>query len=229
MPHDFQMPSAYVERVTARQGRPHTCEVLDGPTTALVVVDMQKYFMVEPFAGACPIARTVVPNVNRLATAVRAAGGRVVWLQMAAPWETETTWSAVRQLYTEGAARARWGSMQPEAEGFELWPDLDVQAEDQRVVKERYSAFITGSSDIEPVLDGIETLLIAGVATNVCCESTARDAMMLNYRVVMVSDASAAATDAEHAASLGNFYLFFGDVQTTSQLLDRLAVGVEGQ
>jgi ureidoacrylate peracid hydrolase len=64
--------------------------------------------------------------------------------------------------------------------------------------------------------------LIAGVATNVCCESTGRDAMMLNYRVLMVSDACAAASDGEHEAALGNFYLFFGDVQTTGEVIDRI-------
>ena len=65
-------------------------------------------------------------------------------------------------------------------------------------------------------------LLIAGVATNACCESTARDAMMLNFRVLMVSDACAAASDREHQAALENFYLFFGDVQTTNEVIARV-------
>ncbi len=114
--------------------------------------------------------------------------------------------------------------MQREHHGFQLWDSLDVREGDARVVKRRYSAFVQGSSDIETVLRdrGIDTLTIAGVATNVCCESTARDAMMLNYRTLMVSDACAAATDAEHAAALGNFYLFFGDVQTTEEVAGRL-------
>ena len=70
---------------------------------------------------------------------------------------------------------------------------------------------------------GVETLVIAGVATNVCCESTARDAMMLDYEVLMVSDACAAATDEEHRSALNNLYLFFGDVQTTEEVLALLA------
>ncbi|MGB8057805.1 MAG: isochorismatase family protein, partial [Pseudolabrys sp.] len=57
-----------------------------------------------------------------------------------------------------------------------------------------------------------ETLLITGTVTNVCCESTARDAMMLDYRVVMLSDGNASLTDEEHTASLNNFLVFFGDV-----------------
>ncbi len=88
-----------------------------------------------------------------------------------------------------------------------------------------YSAFIAGSSDIDAQLRsrGIETVLIAGTATNVCCESSARDAMMLDYRVIMLSDANATWTDEEHAATLDNFMLFFGDVMTADEVIGRLA------
>ena len=83
-----------------------------------------------------------------------------------------------------------------------------------------YSAFIAGASDLEARLraQGIDTVLIAGTLTNVCCESSARDAMMLNFRTVMVTDANAAMTDAEHNASLINFYLSFGDVLGTAEI-----------
>lgn len=222
--HQFKMPQAFVDRVTARQGRAHVYETLDGPTSALVVVDMQNYFMAKPYLGACPIAQEIVPNVNRLAAAVRAAGGKVVWIQNLAPWESQESWSVNREMYTQEKAKSRWESMQRDAKGFELWPALDVRDGDERVVKRRYSAFIQGSSNITNVLDdnGIRTIIVTGVATNVCCESTARDAMMLNYRALMVSDACATASDEEQAASLGNFYLFFGDVQSTDEVIARL-------
>lgn len=223
MPHAFTMPADYVARTVAREGRPHSVEKIVGPNTALLAVDMQHYFMETPYAGACEVAQEVVPNVNRLASEVRSRGGAVVWLQNAAPWQSEESWSALRERYSEAAARARWSSLQEGADGFELWPSLEVRPGDSRVVKSRYSAFIPGSSNLEPLLRerGIDSLLIAGVATNVCCESTARDAMMLNFRVLMVSDACAAASDREHGAALGNFYLFFGDVQTTDEVLSR--------
>jgi ureidoacrylate peracid hydrolase len=166
----------------------------------------------------------VVPNVNRLAEAVRAAGGIVVWIQNLAPWQSLDSWSAARERLTPDKQDQRWSSMQRDAFGFELWPELDVRDDDQRVIKRRYSAFIQGSSDIENVLqdNGVETIIVAGVATNVCCESTARDAMMLNFRTLMVSDGCATTTDGEHAATLGNFYLNFGDVQATEELIARL-------
>lgn len=65
-------------------------------------------------------------------------------------------------------------------------------------------------------------LSITGTVTNVCCESTARDAMMLDYRVTMLSDGNAALNDQEHAAALDTFAMFFGDVMTTSEAIARL-------
>ena len=222
--HKFEMPQEYVNRVVKRQGRPHLFETFDAPKTALVVVDMQNYFMTAPYLGACPIAQEIVPNVNRLAAAVRKAGGKIVWIQNLAPMESMESWSANKEMYLPDRAKLRWEAMQRDAHGFQLWPALDVREGDERVVKRRYSAFIPGSSNIENVLrdNGIDTLIVTGVATNVCCESTARDAMMLNYRSLLVSDACATLTDSEQAAALGNFYLFFGDVQTTDEVISRL-------
>lgn len=222
--HKFEMPKEYIDRVVERQGRPHTCESFDGSKTALVVVDMQIYFMEEGQLGAAPVAQTVVPNVNRLAHAVRDAGGIVVWVQNLAGVETLESWSVGHERFSEDKRAIRIDGMQRDSRAFQLWPDLDVREDDQRVVKRRYSAFIQGSSDIENVLGdhGIETIIVTGVATNVCCESTARDAMMLNYRSLMVSDGCATNTDGEHAASLGNFYLYFGDVQATDEIVARL-------
>lgn len=222
--HKFEMPQAYVERVTQRQGRAHTCETFDPKATALVVVDMQNFFMADGQLAACPEARTVVPNVNRLADCVRKNGGIVVWIQNLSADESLESWSANAERYTPAARADRWASMKPDAFGFQLWPELDVRPEDKRVVKRRYSAFIQGSSDIENVLDdhGIKTIIVTGVATNVCCESTARDAMMRNYRAMMVSDGCATSTDEEHAAGLTSFYLYFGDVQKTDEVIARL-------
>jgi ureidoacrylate peracid hydrolase len=109
-------------------------------------------------------------------------------------------------------------------EGFKLFPSLEAQAGDLLVKKLKYSAFIAGSSDIDAQLKsrGIDTLLVTGTVTNVCCESTARDAMMLDYRVVMLSDGNASLTDEEHAASLNNFMIFFGDVMTADEAISRL-------
>jgi len=223
--HPFTMPAEYVARAIAREGRAHTCESFDPAKTALLVVDMQNYFMTAPYLGACPAAQSVVPNVNRLAAAMRAAGGSVVWIQNLAPPESEQSWSVNRERYTAEGVKLRWASMQRGHHGFQLWPALEVQEGDARVVKRRYSAFVQGSSDIENVLGdrGVDTIIVTGVATNVCCESTARDAMMMDFKVVMVSDGTAALSDDEHRASLENIIQQFGDVMTADEILERLA------
>ena len=68
----------------------------------------------------------------------------------------------------------------------------------------------------------IDTVLVAGTKTNVCCESTARDAMMLNFNTVMITDGNAANTDDDHNAALNNFYLTFGDIMSTDFAIECL-------
>jgi ureidoacrylate peracid hydrolase len=70
---------------------------------------------------------------------------------------------------------------------------------------------------------GLEVLLIAGTKTNVCCESTGRDASMMEYRVALLSDGTATSTDEEHAAALNSFQVSFGDVMTVDEALARLS------
>jgi nicotinamidase-related amidase len=96
---------------------------------------------------------------------------------------------------------------------------MRVDPADVHVVKNRYSALIPGSSNLERVLRGlgIENLLVTGTKTNVCCEATGRDAMMMDFRVVMVSDCLAALSDDEHRASLETFIQQFGDVMTKDE------------
>ena len=115
----------------------------------------------------------------------------------------------------------RIAAMRQDSLGHQLWIDLDVRPEDEMVQKTRYSAFIQNSSDLPErlVAQGYDTVIIVGTVTNVCCESSARDAMMLNFRTIMVSDANAANSDEEHNASLIAFYLTFGDVMSTDVLI----------
>lgn len=221
--HAFEMPAAVVERVVARRGTPHPYAGLDPARTALVVIDLQNGFMKEGVAHAlCEMAPKIVPNVNRLASAVRATGGTVVWIQNTFTEETLTSWSHMHEFLSRPERTAkRIAAMSPGTEGHALWPELETAPGDLKVEKLRFSAFIQGSSDLEAILRarGIDTVLITGTVTNVCCESTARDAMMLNFKTLMVSDANAAANDTEHANSLIAFYLTFGDVMTTDEVI----------
>ncbi len=71
----------------------------------------------------------------------------------------------------------------------------------------------------------IDTVLITGTVTNVCCESSARDASTLGFRVIMVADANAARGDQDHNATLYTIYRSFGDVRPTSEVLDLINAG----
>lgn len=222
--HPFEMPAWAEERVIARQGRRLIFDERPASATALVVVDLQNYFL-DPASGASvPNARAIVPNINRLAKALRAAGGRVVWIRTLF---TEEALADIphfhHELLTPERFETRCAALNRAAEGSQLWPDLDVRAEDMIVEKTRYSGMIQGAGDMEAKLRaaGIDTLLVTGTMTNACCESTARDAMMRNFRTTMVHDGCASLRDDEHAFALIHFALFFGDVTNTAELVQR--------
>jgi len=219
--HQLSIPQSVVDRVIAKRGRELVNEGIDPAKTALVVVDMQNAFMLEGVAHAlCPMAKDIVPNINRLAQAVRATGGTVVWIKTTFAPEVLKSWSVYYEMATPESGAKRIEALTADSKGHELWSSLDVHKDDLIVEKRRYSAFIQGSSNLADVLRarGVDTVLITGTVTNVCCESTARDAMMLNFRTVMVTDGNAAMSDEEHNASLTSFYLNFGDIMSTDKL-----------
>ena len=223
--HKLSISKSVTDRVVARRGREHIFDNLVPSKTALVVVDMQNGFMVPELGhAACQQAHDIVPNINKLAQAVRDTGGAVIWIQTAYTDETLTSWSTSYEMVgPKGAARRKF-SLSRENKGYEIFPDLKIEKSDLIVEKNRYSAFIQGSSNIEEVLNsrGLDTLLITGTVTNVCCESTARDAMMRNYKTIMITDGNAANTDEDHNAALNNFYLTFGDIMSTDFAIDCL-------
>lgn len=220
--HKIAIPESAVAGAMQQRGKLNRFDEIVGPKTALVVIDLQNVFMLPGMPVEVPTAREIVPNVNRLAGAVRKAGGKVVWVQMTLN-DQEESWSV---FFQGDSRRAAFKDLQRGSHGQALHRDLDVKPEDILLEKRRYSAFIQGSSDIDRVLRerGIDTVVIVGTLTNVCCESSARDAMMLNYKLVFVSDANAAVTDAEHNATLGTILRVFGDVATTDEAISRLVV-----
>ena len=223
--HKIAIPQSVVERVIARRGRELVYDDLDPRKTALVVVDMQNAFMLPSVAHSlCPMARVIVPNVNRLAQAMRETGAMVVWIKTTYTPETLEDWSTFYQLSRPEQAAKRAQALAAGSKGHELWAELDAQPGDLTVEKKRFSAFIQGSSNLNEVLRerGIDTVVVTGTVTGVCCESTARDAMMMNFKTIMVTDGNAAMTDADHNASLANFYLSFGDVMSTDKVIECL-------
>ena len=217
---------AHIEKITIRDGVPHSVTKLDCTTTALVVIDMQNFYMKEGASSYCPSAQAIVPNVNRLADTVRRFGSPVIWVRNVTTAEAFKGWSHHYDRMTDKRIGIRRRELAKDGDGFKFWHEMDVRETDRKVEKIRYSAFIPGASNLERVLgeEGVDTIILCGVATNVCVESTARDAMMMNYRTVIIEDACAAGSTEAHDASLNSLYVNFGDVQTTDQIIDTLGV-----
>jgi ureidoacrylate peracid hydrolase len=219
--HQIAIRQEIIDRVMARRGRVHWFDRLDPKKTALVTVDMQNTFCAPGGPAEVPAARGIVQNINRLSAGLRKLGSPVIWVLHA---NTHHRGTSDWQLFFDNvvSAEVRMRTIESLAPGRQqVWSALETSPEDAVVVKNRYSALVPGSSSLERVLRnlGVDAILIAGTKTNVCCESTARDAMMLDFKVVMVSDCCAALSDEEHRATLETHIQQFGDVATADEVL----------
>jgi nicotinamidase-related amidase len=205
--HAWRIDQREYDRQEARRGRRHAYTSLKPERTALVVVDMVPFFVEEN-----PFTYGIVLTIIRLAEALRAAGGTVAWVL---PGRTEVT-PVTEEFFGPEVARryARSGD-------GGLWHEFEVRDGDLTAVKTATSAFFPGYSPLPGMLEerGIDTVLITGTVTNVCCEASARDASTLGYRVVMVADANSAARDEVHNATLHTIYRTYGDVRGSDEVL----------
>ena len=221
MTHKVAIRDAIVQRVLERRGRLHLFDSLDPRRTALLVIDMQNAFVALGAPVEVPAARGIVSQINAMAAELRRRGVPVIWV-LHENLKDGKNWSGFFDVFVVPEKRA--AAAQALAAGSEMqkaFPEMNTDPRDVYVEKNRYSALIAGSGPLQDELRrrGIDTLLIAGTKTNVCCESTARDAMMLDYKVVMLSDCTAALSDEEHLATLENVIQQFGDVLTAGEAL----------
>ena len=209
-----------------RNGRLNAHEDINPAKTALVVVDMQNYFVQDGMPAAAPVARAIAPNINRLARAIRAAGGIVIWIQTEALIEQPDDWANRQEATSPESWSRRAALLARNGEGYPIYETCEVLPEDKVAVKFRYSAFIPYPSELDTLLkqNRIDTLLITAVATSSRCESNARDAAKWGYSKIKDSDGNADQTDALHNHTLGKFLVTFGDVQSTDDLIAKLQV-----
>jgi ureidoacrylate peracid hydrolase len=223
--HKVTVRQEIVERVMARRGRYHLFDRLDPKRTALLVIDMQTAFCAPGAPAEVPASRGIVSNINRVTARLRTIGVPVIWVLHATTQQGgRTDWDMFFNNFVASDVRARTVENLV-ASKQSVWQELDVGAGDRTVFKNRYSALIAGASNLEDVLreQKIDTLLIAGTKTNVCCEATARDAMMLDFNVVMLADCCAALSDDEHRATLETIIQQFGDVRTSDEAVALLS------
>ncbi len=229
--HKIDIPQVIVDRGIVRRGARNVYDTLDPARTALLVIDMQNCFLAPGFSVIeVPAARDIVDNINALAAATRRGGGLVVWTQHT----FRSDWTVWHDHFAHGNWRERMIAETAEGSfGYAIHETLDVGEEDLVVLKKRYSALIPGSTEPDVTAElrrrGIDTAIIVGTLTNVCCESTARDAMMLDFKTLFVADANATRSDAEHNATLVSMIQVFTDVRFTDDVVTLLDQGKKGR
>jgi ureidoacrylate peracid hydrolase len=183
------------------------------PKSALLVVDMQRFFADPAGKGYLPCTKAIMPNVLRLQRVFRKARRPVIY-----------TRHAHHPQMLDAGVMARWWKENivegtPESE---IIAELAPRPSEKVVTKHRYSAFY--DTDLQTVLRSlrIEDLVICGVMTNMCVESTARDAYFRDYHTFLPADATGAPTEEMHRASLLNLAYGFSWVTTTAAISRQL-------
>jgi ureidoacrylate peracid hydrolase len=191
-------------------------ELLDPAKAAILVVDVQNDFC-HPDGSAgkagsdTTAAMAMLPRLQALLDAARRVGTKVIFIQTIHTEETDSaSWIGRHDVPRLTCRKDTWGAE------FTL---VAPRAGEAVVNKHRYSAFI--HTRLESVLHTFrtETLLLTGVATNVCVESTARDGFMLDYNLVFVGDCSASYDPALHAGTLENMRRHFGVVANHDEIV----------
>ena len=206
-----------LSRIVKRRGGRYAFPQLRPSRTAFVVIDLQNAFVGD---DGLPGATELVPRINRLAGALRHLGGRVAWVTSSA-----CGWPVTMP---EILGRANWERITAQLadpEGHQLCSGLAVDAGDITAGKVGYSAFLPGNCPLPEILRAlsIDTVLISGLLTHVCCETSARDAAMLGFRTVLIGDAMASDRDDWHRTTLETFHRSFGDVRSVASAIAALS------
>lgn len=194
--------------------------------TAAVVIDMQNDFvadggMMGTEGWSLELAQKMARQLPPFLETARTAGVRVIFVRNI--YSTEHN-HYLSDVWMEQAARKRPGGYitipgcAAGSWGADYYEDVRPRPGDAVVTKHRYSAFINTDLDIILRANGIRTVVLTGVSTNCCVESTARDAFMRDYYVVLVEDATASYAENFHRGALQTIDALFGEVTTTGAL-----------
>ena len=174
----------------------------DPKKCALLVIDMQNYF--------CGIASPVLDNVARIIKECRSRNIEIIYTQ-----------HGHKDIEKDGGMLGKWWNDYI-SYGSKEWEIIDLiapQKDDLIIEKKRYSAFYETQLEKHLKKYNIEELIITGVMTNCCCETTARDAFVRDFRVFFMSDATATVNDDLHISTLKNLAFAFAHVLSTRELL----------
>jgi ureidoacrylate peracid hydrolase len=229
MTHDVGVSDFVKERLLRIRGDLRIFKDLDPAKTALVIIDMQNAFLEPGGPIEVPAAREIVAPINRAAQACRELGVPVIWIRSHHP-RNGGDWRHFFDHFVRPERReAAAAHLSADAHGSQFYPEMDLRDDDYIVIKNRYSCFVPGSSSLERLLRnmGRDTIVLCGTKTNVCVESTARDGMMIDLRVAVLSDATATLSDIEQQAALNILIQEFADILTVDEVLDELRAHVD--
>jgi len=201
----------------------HAHPSIEPARTALLVIDMQNAFALPSSPFGKEAVRALVEPINALAGTVRGAGGHVVWTRHA---YTDEGPQAMQPWQVDGPVFAMLAErLRPGLPDYQLVDEMDVHGADDVIDKYRYSALGRHSSGLEDILvqRGITTVIVVGCASNTCCESTARDAYALGYRVFAPEDGNACASEAERRSAILNMSRVCADIRPIADLTALIA------
>lgn len=186
---------------------------LNAPAAALLVVDLQNFFLDPQSPTFTPGGAAVVPNVQKLIAAFRQAERPIIYTTHV--HKPDGSDAGIMGWWWEGMCREGY----PEAE---IHASIAPEPKDKIIIKHRYSAFY--NTDLETVLRcaKIEDLVICGIMTNLCCESTARDAYYRDYRVFFLADGTGTICEEMHLATLINLSYGFAHVGNSEEIWSAL-------
>lgn len=186
---------------------------IDKNKSALLVIDMQRFFLDPASPTFTCGGLAILPNLRQLIDAFRMAGRPVIFARHV--HHPSLLDAGILEWWWEGMCLE--GS--PESE---IYDDISPLPGEKVILKHRYSAFY--NTDLETVLRclKIEDLVISGIMTNICCESTARDAYFRDYKVFFLADATGSVNEEMHVASLLNLAFGFAKVTTTADIISRI-------
>ncbi|MCD4823869.1 MAG: cysteine hydrolase [Phycisphaerae bacterium] len=202
--------------------RPEHQFTLTAAKAAFVIIDMQNFSCAPSDGGSLPRIGEVITQINKLADFCRGLHIPVIWVR-----QNITTDAAGMNagLYPSFHDSRRVKEVCNLGDGTAIYPKMHFDpSADHVVFKNRYSAFRSNPPALREKLDLLmrKQLIIAGIAANVCVESTVRDAMQLDYEVILISNAVTAQSAILLEATLTNTRLFFGDVRTSEEIVEEL-------
>ena len=194
-------------------------ERCDPQWSALIIVDVQNDFASPKGSAAqrgedVSASQAMVPRLIRLIDEARRVSLPVIYVKTTHGEWTDTPSWIYRKSQQSALNTCREGTW-----GAEFYDGISPHPNERVVIKHRYSAFI--NTDLNTVLKakGVESVLVTGIATNVCVETTARDAYMYDYYVTMVGDCAAAYDPKLHETTLENMRRHFGLVASSEEII----------